>query len=110
MKRLLPVSLLLLTGCAVTGNTTQSPKFARAGSPASFITTPAAVWIAGDSLVGAWATPQVHQQNPTWEFFPPPTDAQGQTAAVDETSGALLTRIQTLLAATPAASLPQDLV
>jgi hypothetical protein len=101
MKRccaFLPMLLVLLAGCGGTMSspithqpTTQQPNYQRM--------TNSVVWVAGDSLVGAWATRQVREQNPTWKFYPPPVQPDGETAAADETSGALLTRLQTLLAA-----------
>jgi hypothetical protein len=74
--------------------------------------TPApVVWIAGDSLVAAWGNPQIQQANPTWAFYPPPIDpTSGEVDAAAETSGALLTRMQTLLAATSPASYPEYLI
>lgn len=70
--------------------------------PAPPVTPPRAVWIAGDSLVAAWGTLQA-QQNPTWAFYPPPTDSvTGEIDLVNETSGALLARMQTLIAGTTA--------
>jgi hypothetical protein len=96
----LPILLVLLAGCGGTMSSpithqliTQQPNYERL--------TDSVVWVAGDSLVGAWATPKVRQQNPTWKFYPPPVQPSGETAAADETSGALLTRLQTLLAAPP---------
>jgi hypothetical protein len=73
--------------------------------------TPApVVWIAGDSLVAAWGTLQ-QQANPTWAFYAPPVDpATGGIDPADETSGALLARMQTLIAATLPAAYPEYLV
>jgi hypothetical protein len=61
--------------------------------------------------LAAWGNPQVQQANPTWKFYPPPTDpATGEIDPADETSGALLTRMQTLLAATSTAAYPKYLI
>jgi hypothetical protein len=106
MNRLCLIILLLLAGCgggSLPGSSMSlSPSAVGYGGPSRGVIHDPVVWVAGDSLVGAWGNSQIQQQNPLWSFYPPPVDpATGEVDSVNETSGALLTRMQTLLAAPP---------
>ncbi len=96
MKLLLPVSLLLLTGCggmmsAPPTSTSQQPNYAR--RPAA-VANPAVV-IIGDSVVNAWCSAALLAQNPTWA-------CQGSPAGVrEETTAEVLARFHAAIALQP---------
>jgi hypothetical protein len=98
MRCLISLSLILLAGCGypITEKATTSlqPHGVGYGGPTKGLTHEPTVVLVGDSVMGAWLTPEVLAANPTWTAQ---TSAQG----VKETTGQILARLPAALALKP---------